>query len=218
MSYDLIPGSELAQQVGRAMACYRAGWQLVDSELYELCRRRSNPEDFDDTYTKVAIIARVYSAGLNRAWRGSPKPAAEVQVAECLVSHASLIANRLKELADQPFNRDSLINIVVLHGQLTRTLSGSAGVSLTSFVSKYLHFHCPIVPVYDSRARARIRRGFVDLSAARNLQAAVADPDVLDPAYDWFATVFLALNERIYAETSLQPSVKEVDYLPWQAG
>ena len=29
---------------------------------------------------------------------------------------------------------------------------------MTSFVSKYLHFHSPIVPIFDSRAQAAIRK------------------------------------------------------------
>jgi hypothetical protein len=217
MSYDLIPGSELAQQVGRAMARYREGWQSVDSELYELCRRRSNHEDFDDTYAKVVLISRVYSAGLNRAWRGARGtdiPGPEVQVAKCLVSQAALAAELLKELADQPFDRASLAKIISLHGQLTSVIRSPAGdVRLTSFVSKYLHFHCPVVPVYDSRANARIRRGLVDRTRVRSVLAAVPEPEVTDPFYYRFAAMFLGLYERINAESSLQPSVKEVDYL-----
>lgn len=107
-----------------------------------------------------------------------------------------------------------MVNIVALHGQLTRMLSSPAGgVWLTSFVSKYLHFHCPVVPVYDSQASARIRRGLVDGQSVRSMQAAVAEPEGRVLACYRFATIFLTLYERIYAESGLEPSVKEVDYL-----
>ena len=39
----------------------------VDNELYDLCRRRPSHDDFADAYTKVAIIGRVYEAGVARA-------------------------------------------------------------------------------------------------------------------------------------------------------
>jgi len=214
MPHSLITGGALARQLAQAMTSYRVGWQSVDTELYELCRRRSNHQDFDDVYAKVVVISRVYNAGLNRAWKGSGDLGPEVQIAKCLISHADLVADPLKELAGKPFDRASLVKIVALHGQLTRTLSIPAGdVWLISFVSKYLHFHCPIVPVYDSRASTRIRRGLVDRQYARSLQAAVPQPEGRVRTYYQFATVFLALYERIYAESGLQPSVKEVDYL-----
>jgi hypothetical protein len=213
MPHSVISDSTLARRVAQAMTSYRAEWQSVDSELQELCRRRFNHEDFEDVYAKVVVIARVYSAGLNRSWKGTRSPSPEVQVSNCLVCHAGLVADSLKELVGQPFDRARLNKIIALHGQLTRTLSGPAGVWLTSFVSKYLHFHCSIVPVYDSQASAHLRRGLVDRLRVRSLQASVAEPEVHDPAYYRFATVFLALYERIYARSSLQPSVKEVDYL-----
>jgi hypothetical protein len=214
MPYSLISTGDLARQADQAMTRYQAGWQSIDLELYELCRRRSNPQDFDDVYAKVVVISRVYNAGLNRAWKGSRNPGPEIQIAKRLISHADLVADPLKELADQSFDRASLVNIVALHGQLTRMLSSLAGdVWLTSFVSKYLHFHCPVVPVYDSRASARIRRGLVDGRSVRSMQAAVAEPEGRVLAYYRFATIFLTLYERIYAEAGLEPSVKEVDYL-----
>jgi hypothetical protein len=214
MPYSLITSGELARQLDQAMTSYRAGWQSVDSELYELCRRRSNSQDFGDVYAKVVVISRIYNAGLNRAWKGSRNPDPEVQIAKCLISHAGLVMDPLRELVDQPLNRASLVKIVALHGQLTRLLSNPAGnVWLTSFVSKYLHFHCPIVPVYDSLARARIRRGLIDGQSVRSTQAAAAEPEGRVLAYYRFATAFLALYERIFAESGLEPSVKEVDYL-----
>jgi hypothetical protein len=45
------------------------------------------------------------------------------------------------------------------------------------------------------------------------MQAAVAEPEGRVLACYRFATIFLTLYERIYAESGLEPSVKEVDYL-----
>lgn len=104
-----------------------------------------------------------------------------------------------------------------LHGRVTRAISSrSGGVWLASFVSKYLHFHCPEVPIYDSNAQATIGR-FVDW----NLVAPVRDAmvDLPDWARDYrnFVAAFVVLRERIASQALITVSVKETDHLLWQA-
>lgn len=65
---------DLTARLAQAIASYEAGWKPVDSELYDLCGRRSSQDDFADVYTKVAIIGRVYEAGVARAWRDPARP------------------------------------------------------------------------------------------------------------------------------------------------
>jgi hypothetical protein len=68
---------------------------------------------------------------------------------------------------------------------------------LQSFVSKYLHFHCELVPIFDSRAEASIG----DWESVYRIRDAIGrPPDWLTPYYN-FATAFVALSERIVAET-----------------
>ena len=47
---------------------YKDSWKPVDLELYDLCRRRPCHDDLADVYTKVAVVGRVYTAGVARAW------------------------------------------------------------------------------------------------------------------------------------------------------
>lgn len=53
------------------MTDYGATWQTMETELYEFCRRRPDRRTFDDVYPKVAIIGRVYAAGISRSSRAS---------------------------------------------------------------------------------------------------------------------------------------------------
>jgi hypothetical protein len=47
-------GIAVLRLLARASENYRATWQPVDSELYNLCRRRPRQQAFADVYTKVA--------------------------------------------------------------------------------------------------------------------------------------------------------------------
>jgi hypothetical protein len=206
--------TDLTAALTRAIDSYEASWKPVDIELYDLCRRRAGHVVSTDVYTKVAIIGRVYEAGVARAWRGEGDP--ETEVTRVLTEQADLINNGLARLKDQSFDRQTADEIVELHGRLARAISQRSGkVFLASFVSKYLHFHCPIVPIFDSKAHAAIGR-FVDWEFVNPIREAMAELPEGARAYRNFVAAFVVLYERAYAETPLEPSVKELDHLLWQ--
>jgi hypothetical protein len=205
------PSSDLESQLTHATQHYRSAWEAIDTELYGLCRRHPSHRNPTDVYVKLTVIDRVYRAGLARAWKGSRDP--ETAAAEILTEHADLIVPSLGELQDCPLDRDTVGEIIRLHGALTRALQPSAGDRwLTSFVSKYLHFHCPITPIYDSRSASTIN-DFVDGAAAKRIRAGVPVPPGRILPYYRFATKFLALQERLAIDTELRPTVKEIDHL-----
>lgn len=147
--------SDFTSRLSEAIKSYEASWKPVDGELYELCRRRARHDVFVDVYTKLAIIGRVYEAGVARAWRGEGDP--ETEVTRVLIELADLVRNGLRSLENRSFERPVAAEIVELHGHVARAISHQTnGVFLASFVSKYLHFHCPIVPIFDSNAQAAI--------------------------------------------------------------
>lgn len=107
-----------------------------------------------DVSTKVAIIGRVYEADVARTWRGKGDP--ETEVTRVLIEQADLVRTGLHSLENRSFDRQTAAEIVELHGHVARAISHRTdGVFLASFVSKYLHFHCPTVPIFDSNARPR---------------------------------------------------------------
>jgi hypothetical protein len=69
---------DLTGRLTKAISSYEARWKTVDKELYDLCHRRPSLDGFADVYTKVAIIGRVYEAGVARAWRGKGDPESEI--------------------------------------------------------------------------------------------------------------------------------------------
>jgi hypothetical protein len=209
--------SDLTSHLKRAMDNYRSTWQTVDSELYDLCRRRSSHRSFADVYTKVAVIGRVYAAGLPRSMGASGD--AESKVTHGLISLADLIEPSLGDLVGRQFDRVSAAQIVELHGRVARGLLPNTGETWQqSFVSKYLHFHCDIVPIYDGNAESAIGR-FVNRRglAVRTVRASMTDLPDWARAYRNFVAAFVVLMERISAETPITASVKEVDHMLWQS-
>jgi len=162
----------------------------------------------------VAIVGGVYEAGVARAWRGDGDP--ETEVTRVLMEQANLIQNRLGRLQECRFDQQTAGVIVELHGHIARAISHRSGdVCLTSFVSKYLHFHCPIVPIYDSNTQDAIGE-LVDWKLVDPIRAAMAKLPEWARAYRNFVAAFVVLHERANAETSLKPTVKELEHLLWQ--
>ena len=202
---------DLAARLSQAIKSYKAGWKPVDSELYDLCGRRSSQSDLADVYTKVAMIGRVYEAGVARSWRGDGDP--ETEVTRVLIEQADLIQAGLQHLQMRRFDQQTAGAIVELHGHIARAISHrSGGIFLASFVSKYLHFHCPIVPIYDSNAQDAIGK-LVDRKLVDPIRDAMAELPEWARAYRNFVAAFVVLYEWAYAETSLKPTVKELDHL-----
>jgi hypothetical protein len=215
VAVDLSGKPDLGEQLAQAIADYQAAWQPVDAELYDLCRRRPSQRTFADVYTKVAVIGRVYAAGVSRSSREPGDR--EAEAARGVMAQADLIENSLPELVGRRFDRVTAAQIVELHGRVARGLREHAGGRwLTSFVSKYLHFHCAIVPIYDSNA-ARVIGRFVDWQAVGPVRALMDDVPDWARAYRNFVAAFVVLHERITVETSIRPTVKEVDHLLWQS-
>jgi hypothetical protein len=167
-----------------------------------------------NVYTKVAIIGRVYEAGVPRSFQAPGD--SEATVTYGLIEQADLIEKRLTALHGRRFDRQTAAEIVEVHGGVTRKLAERTGDAwLTSFVSKYLHFHCPIVPLYDSNAAGRIGQ-FVDWQLVASVRDSLTTLPDWARAYRNFVAAFVVLYERVWAETPLQPSVRDIDYLLWQ--
>ena len=215
MVVDPLSKPDLAAALPRAIEDYRASWQPVDSELYDLCRRRPSQRAFADVYTKVAMIGRVYAAGVSRTVRVDGDP--ETAVARGLMEQADLLDKTLHALAGAQLDRALAAQVIELHARVVRGLrQHTGGTWQQSFVSKYLHFHCDLVPVYDSRAEASIGR-FVSWPAVYGVRDSIGRPvDWLTKYYN-FVTAFITLYESAATVASVHATVKEIDYLLWQA-
>lgn len=151
-------------------------------------------------------------AGVSRAWGGDRDRDPETETARALVGQAALIRDGLQRLEGRPFDRQTAGAIIELHADVTNAVSGRSVKFLTSFVSKYLHFHRPIVPIFDTRAQAAIGK-LVDQKLVREVRIGLLKGV---PDYRNFVAKFVALHERAHAETGLEPTVKELDHLLWR--
>jgi hypothetical protein len=206
--------ADLEAALQQAVGNYEATWQQVDTELYDLCRRRSSQRTVADVYAKVAMVGRVYEAGIARTTRVSGDR--EAAVARGLIEQADLNGEALNMLEGKQFDLATAAQIVELHGHVTSGLKPhTGGVWLSSFVSKYLYFHCPIVPIDDSIAAGAIGR-FVDRQAVARVRASLMDLADCARAYRNYVATFVVLYEQALAKTPPQPSVRDIDYLLWQ--
>ena len=214
MEPELRCGLEFSTRLANAAETYRRTWQKVDDELYELCRQRPSHDSFADVYAKVVIIGRVYQAGIARSSRAKVKDR-EAAVTNGLIEQSDLISLALGELAARPFDAPAAAQIAILHGRITRGLEAHTGErQLTSFVSKYLHFHCDIVPIYDGRAASAIGI-LVDRRAVATVRPLLKNKAAI-PSYRRYVAAFVVLHQQAVASTSPSPTVREIDYLLWQ--
>ncbi len=147
----------------RALADYEQNWRPMDETLYELCRVRPDHRTAASVNAKLWIIGRSYATGIERkvATKGSPGSSMG-QVAAHILSHHEQVDQIFQELASIGglLEPAKLRAIVDLHGRMVQLLRPitRAGQSVRSFTSKYMHFHNPLVPIYDSVAAGAIPR------------------------------------------------------------
>ena len=209
---------DLAGWLESAWADYQCGWSAVDDELYVLCARRGHNRS-EDVYAKVAVINRVYAAGLSRSVRVSGSEDPELLVATSLVESRDMIASGLAGIdATGRLSGELLRPILDLHGRVQTALEKRTGRRLTSFVSKYLHFHSPVAPIYDSlvwRAIGEVTRDlFGKATRAATPAWAVGRGDEY---YRSYCTRFLAIAE-LAQRSGVDVSVKMLDHALWSLG
>jgi hypothetical protein len=210
---------------------YENSWKPVDRELYDLCRRRPSHHDSADVYTKVVVVGRVYAVGLPRAWgrKHDHPPESDIAqirsmlperaVTDLLYENADRIQHGLDGLKGHQFGPQVVREIVALHGAVTNAIHARTDLYLTSFVSKYLHFHSDIVPIYDDRARDAVYNRVGSRKAAQVTRESLTGLRSWIGPYRSFVARFMvryADYEQACAEAGKPaPTVKELDHLLW---
>jgi hypothetical protein len=112
---------------------------------------------------KVWIIGRAYATGIERMISSSGAQGDSLgKLAKHLYKNRTTldsIFNRLLSIKE-PLSTAKLKFIVMEHGKFVRLLAEILrdNQSARSFASKYMHFHCPSVPIYDRYANGELRR------------------------------------------------------------
>jgi hypothetical protein len=204
-----------AAELEASLSGFRAEWGAVDDVLYRLCRETPSHESKAAVIAKVALIERAYAAGLERQVEFETGQQPIVVAGEYVFENGQTVDQIIGTLIPirEPLTSDGMRAIVEAHGRFTDLLRGvtrKKAMSPRSFTSKYLHFHCPIVPIYDEYARQavtrRVRRQALDIPFAL--------PSPGDRAYWDYCVRFLRLYEGCM-EAGIDVSVKSLDTCLW---
>ena len=139
--------------------CRRYGhtWRLLDKHLYSLCQQHPEHTNLAEICAKIWIIGRTYATGIERKIPSDGTQGSSMfQLANYMVdcsAELDTIFPSLSEIAE-PLTPEKLYTIIDLHGQFVQLLRAitSDAQSARSFCSKYMHFHCPAVPIIDNYA------------------------------------------------------------------
>ena len=203
------------EDLAAAAAAFDDDWGGVDEVLHDICTRFPGHGDRRSLPAKVALIGRAYSAGLERQIRpGEGKQAVEV-IAGFMLDHCAEVDGVLTALDSlrEPLDAAAMSVVVGQHGRLTRLLSEITAdhSAPRSFAAKYLHFHRPLVPIYDSYAAVRLG-ALVPRDATHE---SFAQPPGSDGEYWSFCTRFFRLYDAC-VKADLDVTVKRLDAYLWQ--
>ena len=139
----------------------RATARLSDKTLYDLCGKYPKHEKRAHIHAKIWLIARAMATGIERHIKSD-----KTQTGTALDKLERYIQRNSSDMEDifknlhritGTLSEDSLTNIVSCHGRFLKLLSSivkksKLGRSSTvrSFAAKYMHFHSPLVPIYDN--------------------------------------------------------------------
>ncbi len=193
---------------------YLQNWLQIDNTLYSLCQKNYDHDSMNSINAKLWIVGRTYMTGIERKIESNGKQGGSLsQLAEYLYRNrrkVNNIFNQLKPLSkDSKLTDSNLKTIVSLHGELVEFIRAITrnNYSSRSFVSKYMHFHCPIVPIYDSFASQALTK-FIRWNNDLNV---FDKPKIVDDDYLWFVLRFLELYKRASESVDIE-KVKYLDY------
>jgi hypothetical protein len=200
---------------------YRKRIEWSDGILYRMCKGDPQHAKVDRVQGKLSLIGRSYATGLERLLKTDKKQSGNLNAwvdyfGRRAKTLDSIVVRVRRERA--PLDPDKLWRIAELHGEfsdvlrahesLRPTKSGKGKLTPTSFVSKYLHFHNPVVPIYDSWAAAGARRHRLLGSAKGTLGSS---PEGSDPDYGQFLRRFWCVYQAGCEALGYWPSVRHLD-------
>jgi len=142
--------------INKFMAFWKR-YEVWDSTLYRLCRDFADHQDKAGVYAKVYLIGRSYQTGIERHAEDKSRQRKPLNVvADALHTNrrtVDLAIAKLRVLGEGPTSAN-LQDICEMHMRVLRVVKRVTRQNSNpwSFVSTYLHFHAPVVPIYDNVA------------------------------------------------------------------
>ena len=130
-------------------------YSKINRILYEMCKKWPSHENLGEIQAKVTIIGRTYATGIERKGNRDKKKGLLETVSKILYRKKGVIDREIRLLrGHKRLTKNAQIQILVSHGRIVSILKNGtkSKINFRSFVSKYLHFHAPVVRIFDSRA------------------------------------------------------------------
>ena len=199
---------------GFKSACrdYAEKWQALDQTLYRLCQKHPDHSTWASVAAKVWIIGRTYATGIERKIRSKGIQGSSLtQLTEHILANrgrVESIFSRLEGISG-PLTLEKLKLIVVQHGKFMRLLQPKLRrkQSPRSFVSKYMHFCCPLVPLYDTLAVKALQHLYPWQDSFKVFDL----PPEADEEYGWHVMRFWQLHQDALRK-SRRVTVKLLDF------
>ncbi|MBI5446228.1 MAG: hypothetical protein HY900_34065 [Deltaproteobacteria bacterium] len=206
-----------ADELKSAVLKFDEEWGAVDKVLYSLCGGHPGHDSLKHVIAKVVLIGRTYAAGIERCVQPRSREQSIVLVGKHLYEHGETVDEIISSLPRdaEPLDPAAMQCIVEEHGRLTTLLRPICRGSRSprSFVSKYLHFHHPAVPIYDSLAATAL----TGLVPWPRRTVPFEGPPAADETY-WEFCVRLVLLLSACRDSGHNPTPKELDAFLLQAG
>ena len=167
---------------------------------------------------KVYIIGRTYQTGIERKIRSKGTQGSSIsQIADFFFQRQEELDQLMLGLhkLSEPLAATSITGILETHGQFVKLLSELTidGQSPRSFVAKYMHFHNPVVPLYD-RIVGEVLPRLAPLGSTSGPRVPI--PNNADSWYAGYVLQFLGLFDLIALENP-EVTVRTLDYcLLWK--
>lgn len=197
----------------KSEAKYAKRWSLTYQTLRSLCHDHPGHRSERDVAAKVWLIGRAYATQIERNVKSQGGQGSSLdQVVSLIHNKGSEIDDWLAELPDEDeiaLTDELILRCIRIHGRLVRLLETITHDrrSPRSFASKYLHFHRPVVPVYDSVASWALGK-LVHWKQAFDCDAFGESEDVI---YRQFLMHLRQLQGQAH-RASVRPSVRALDW------
>lgn len=159
----ILDKNSIIQKYKEFLEKYDDVWGYGNSILYDMCENAPRHDRDDVIVAKIWLIGRSYSAAVERRKTKDGLSGDEfyrIKVAPKIREISKELDGRIELLNDKKGDiSGSIKEILETHLFLVNLLKEITEMEKRSFVSKYLHFHCPdMFFIYDSRARSAIRK------------------------------------------------------------
>lgn len=207
----MLQDARLVAAYTAAQRDYDTYWRPLDAVLRHVCTEFPGHADRAGVNAKLYLVGRTFASGIERQIKSDGTQGGALRkLGDHLVAHAEGLDPELARLprTEAPTD-DELRTVVEAHGAVVALIKPLLHRGTPrSFVSKYLHFHSPAVPIYDSVAVRNLPPYVTDAEAGSWSGGRPAG----DPDYRWYVRRVRHLMRRLQ-ELHVAPTIRLVEWM-----